>query len=352
MAGLFGRAFDPLPLDIVVQLSDIAEARGRAEALHLQAPRRLAALGRIAIAESVAAANAFAGTTPPAVRIAALASNRTTPRDRAEQEIAGYRYALGQVHEHRSDVRFEPRTAQQIHGWLSRYTGAPRAGQFRATDNTAVERRADGATVEHCVPVDADSTAAATAELHRAFAAAVDERRVPYLLLCAAYLLDFLTIHPFTDDNGRVARLLALLLLYGGGFEVGRYISLERLIEETSDGYYQALAASTAGWHEDRHDPLPWTRYFLGVLVAAYRELDRRTTAATSTATGKREAVRRFVRDSPRAEFTAAEVHEAVPEMSRDYLGVTLRGLRDAGIVERIGVGRGARWRRIGEPCR
>jgi Fic family protein len=347
-----GRHFTRLPLDIVVQLTAIAEGKGREAAVGLRQPRQLEALRELAVVQSIDTSNAIENIRAPAARIAALAAGRTTPRNRSEQEIAGYRYALGQIHEHGADIPFEPRYVMQIHGWISRYTGVRHAGRFKRADNTVTERRPDGTTVERFAPVSAEHTPAAMDELHRAFQAAAAAERVPYPLLCAAYLLDFLTIHPFTDGNGRLSRLLTLRLLYGGGFEVGRYVSLERVVAATRVDYYEALAASTVGWHENRHDLLPWTRYFLGVLVAAYRDLDERTAALSPSVTGKREAIRRFVSASPRAEFTAAEVHEAVPGVSRDYLGVVLRGLRDAGLIERIGLGRGAHWRRVGDTQR
>jgi Fic family protein len=341
-------SFDPLPLDVAVQLSVIAEGRGQAEVFHLQSPRRLEALGKLAIVESVAASNAVDGITAPAVRIAALAGRRTKPRNHAEQEIAGYRYALGQIREHRAEIPPEPRDVEQIHSWLARYSGALHAGHFRAAGSSVVER-ADETTAEQSVPVDAGSTSAAMDELHQAFAAAAGENRIPYLLLCAVYLLEFMMIRPFTDGNGRTARLLTLRLLYGGGFDVGGYVSIERIIEGTWVDCNQALAASAAGWHASRHDPLPWTRYFLRVLVTAYRELHEQTLSGGSRVLGTREAVRRFVLDSRRDDFTAADVHEAAPEVSRDYLGVVLRGLRDEGLIELVGGGRGARWRRIGD---
>lgn len=342
-----GRHFGALPLDVVAQLNSIAEGKGAEAAARLRHPRQLETLRELAIVQSIDTSNAIEGITAPADRIAALAAEKSTPRNRSEQEIAGYRHALAQIHEHAADIPFEPRYVLQFHGYLYRHTGVRHAGRFKRTNNTVVQRSPDGAIAVRFAPLEPALTPAAMDELHRGLMTAVGAETVPYPLLCAAYLLDFLTIHPFTDGNGRMARLITLWLLYQGGFGVGRYISLERVVSETKDVYYEALAASTVGWHDNRHDLLPWTRYFLGVLVAAYWELDERTRALGTSTAGKRDAVHRFVEESRRDEFTAAEVHAAVPGISRDYLATVLRGLRDRGAIERVGAGRGSRWRRV-----
>ncbi len=340
------RHFAALPLDLVALLTTIAEGRGAETATRLSHPRQLETLRDLAVVQSIETSNAIEGIFASPARIAALAAEKTTPRNRPEQEIAGYRYALTQVHAHTTDIPFEPRYVLQLHGYLYRFTGAPHAGTFKRLGNTVTERGLDGMQVVRFVPLDPERTPAAMDELHESFAAAERDGRVPYLLLCAAYLLDFLTIHPFTDGNGRMARIITLWLLYRGDYGVGRYISLERIISETKSAYYDALGASTDGWHENRHELLPWTRYLLGVLVAAYRELGERTEELGPSAAGKRDAIHRFVQASSQQGFTVADVAAVVP-VSRDYLGIVLRELRDAGIVELLGAGRGARWRRV-----
>lgn len=340
------RLFEALPLDVVAQLSAIAEGKGREAAARLARPQELALLEELAIVRSIGTSNAIEGVTAPASRIAALAAARSEPRNRSEQEIAGYRYALGTIHDHARDIPFEPRYLLQLHGYLYGYTGVRHAGEFKRLDNRVEERRPDGTTVDRFVPVDAARTPAAMDELHSSFATADERGAIPYPLLCAAYLLDFLTIHPFTDGNGRMARLMTTWLLYRGGYDIARFVSLEQIVADTTASYYEALGASTAGWHDNRHDALPWTRYFLGVLVRAYAELDERISELGPSRASRREAMHRFIAGSTRDEFAAAEVFAGVPGVSRDYLGVVLRGLRDEGAIERLGSGRGARWRR------
>jgi Fic family protein len=345
------RLFARLPLDVVTQLSAIAEGRGREAAARLRRTRELALLQELAIVRSIDTSNAIEGITAPATRIAALAK-LAAPRNRSEQEIAGYRYALGQIHEHAPDIPFEPRYVLQLHGYLYRYTGVRHAGEFKRLDNWVEERRPDGTIVQRFLPLDAARTPAAMQELHDGFAVADDRGAIPYPLLCAAYVLDFLTIHPFTDGNGRMSRLVTSWLLYRGGFEVARFISLDQIVSDTSAGYYEALAASTAGWHENRHDAMPWTRYFLGLLVSAYHELDERMSALGSSGASKHDRIVDFIARMPRADFSVTDVRAAVPDVSRDYLGVVLRGLRDEGSIERTGAGRGSRWRRVSSAVR
>jgi len=334
-------------MDVVLQLTAIAEGRGREAAAQLRHPRQLETLREVAVIQSIDTSNAIEGITAPAARIAALAADKTTPRNRSEQEIAGYRYALAQIHDHAADIPFEPRYVEQIHGYVYRFTGARHAGHFKTMDNAVTERRPDGTVVQRFVPVAAGRTPAAMDELHLTFSRAADSGTVPYPLLCAAYVLDFLTIHPFTDGNGRMARLITLWLLYQGGFGVGRYISLERLIAATKDDYYATLGASTTGWHENSHDVLPWTRYLLGILVAAYAELDRELGIIGTSAVDRVVAIHRLVADWPNQEFRAAELHAALPGIKREALNTVLRRLREEGSLERVGAGRGTRWRRV-----
>ncbi len=348
---LAGR-FDILPIDIVVQLNAIAEGRGRETAARLRHPRQLETLREVAIVQSIDTSNAIEGITAPAARIEALAAHKTTPRNRSEQEIAGYQYALTQIHKHAAEIPFEPRYVQQLHGYVYRFTAVRHAGRFKTMDNTVKERRPDGAMVLRFVPVDAARTPPAMDELHHAFATEVELGTIPYPLLCAAYLLDFLTTHPFTDGNGRMARLITLWLLYRGGFGVGRYISLERLIAETKEDYYATLGASTAGWHENRHDLLPWARYLLGVFVAAYAEFDDQMEMLDTPVADRLDAIHRRIGVWPRDEFTAAELHATLRGVTRETLARALRGLREEGSLERLGAGRGTRWRRVAGAAR
>ena len=162
-----------------------------------------------------------------------------------------------------------------------------------------------------------------------------------------ALVLDFLCIHPFRDGNGRMARLLTLLMLYEAGYEVGRNVSLERIIEESKESYYGALKAASEGWHEGQHSLAPWRDYLLGTIVAAYRELERRTALVTTAPGAKRtmvqDAISHFL-----GEFTIKDLERACPTVGRDMIRLVLKELRAEGQIEPIGKGRGAKWKRTG----
>lgn len=166
------------------------------------------------------------------------------------------------------------------------------------------------------------------------------------LLLIPAFVLDFLCIHPFTDGNGRTAHLLTLLLLYHPGYRVGRFISLERIIEESKESYYEALRASSEGWHQRRHDPNPWWSYWLGTVLAAYREFEERAGLLTSRKGAKTELVLDAIRRMP-GEFTARDVQRAVPDVSLDLVRDILAAERKSGRLDRSGSGPAVRWRRV-----
>ena len=179
-------------------------------------------------------------------------------------------------------------------------------------------------------------------QLAAGYARALDEQREPLLLIPLA-ILDFLCIHPFADGNGRMARLLTLQLLYRSGYEVGRYISLERVIEESRETYYEALEASSKGWHDARHDALPWTAYLWGVLLRAYREFEERVGTIRTGRGAKTDLVEQAVARRTRA-FGIAEIEAECPGVSREMVRHVLQRLRDEGRLAVEGSGRGARW--------
>jgi Fic family protein len=296
--------------------------------------------------QSAEASNAIESIYAPRERIEALVADRTTPQNRSEQEIAGYRFVLDQIHANGANIPFEPRFVEQLHGSLSRFTGDRTAGMWKGVDNRVEEHHPDGTVVERFRPVSAADTPKAMEDLHAGFARAIRDGRHAPLLLAATYVLDFLVVHPFRDGNGRMARLNTLWLLYICGHEVGRYISIEKLIEESRETYFEALHRSTLGWHENEHDLGPWTDYFLGIVVAAYRELENRT-ALVNGRGSKRALITSYIRASLSDEFKVAQIRDASPGVSDAYISKVLGELKADGAIEPIGKGRGARWRRL-----
>ncbi len=338
--------FGSIPATTVGMLTAADRAAGRQQAYAQRRPEQLEALRRVAIVESTEASNAIENIHASHARIEKLIDRTAEPRDRSEQEIAGYRYVLDLLHADAERIDFEPRFVEQLHGYLARYTGDSSAGYWKGLDNTVEEQAPDGTKRVRFVPVSAAQTPAAMEQLHREFNEAWHAGRYHHLLLTAAYVLDFLVIHPFRDGNGRMSRLISLWLLYRGGYEVGRYISLERLIQESKETYYDALQRSTAGWHGGAHDLRPWTEYFLGTINAAYAELESRTSVIEGSSS-KRMLVKRFVATSLSSEFRVADVRRAAPGVSDSTIEKVLSELKHQGIIERIGAGRGSRWRRL-----
>ncbi|MBK5233715.1 MAG: Fic family protein [Thermoleophilia bacterium] len=301
---------------------------------------------QVALIQSAEASNAIENIHAPRKRIEELVNETTEPRDRSEQEIAGYRYALDLLHVNATTIDFEPKYVEQIHGALGRYTGDNTTGHWKKLDNEVEEEHPDGTKVVRFVPVSANETPAAMAELHDAFNEAERQQKYHHLLLTAAYVLDFLVIHPFRDGNGRMSRLITLWLLYLGDYEVGRYVSLEKLIEESKESYYEALAKSTAGWHDGKHDLRPWTEYFLGIVNAAYGQFESRTSLLAGRGS-KQLLVKRFIASNLSNEFNVAQVREAAPGVSDSTIEKVLSELRKDGVIERKGSGRGTSWLRL-----
>lgn len=341
-----GRHLDLIPAALNRQLSEIDIGRGRQEAFARQHPAALESLKQLALIQSVEASNAIENITAPQRRLEELVAQKTTPRNRSEAEIAGYRAVLDTIHSSAEHVPFSPNVVLQLHRDLYQFAPQP-GGRWKSSDNLVTEERADGAVAVRFTPVSALDTPAAMDELHNLLDDAWRADQHHRLLLTGAYILDFLFIHPFADGNGRMSRLLTLLLLYKAGYEVGRFISIEKLIEQSKETYYEALAASTERWHQAEHDLRPWLSYFLGVLTAAYHEFEPRAEAVTAGRGSKAELVKSFVRSSLSDAFTFADVKRASPGVSDEYIRQVLRELRDAGVIEGTGAGRGAAWRRL-----
>ncbi len=327
--------------DQVAALGALGEARGRQELFVHQQPERLESLRQVAVIESTESSNRIEGIAAPRHRIEALVLRPTAPRDRSEQEIAGYRDALSLIHESHAHMPFSVNVLLQLHGMLYRYHPAE-GGRFKMADNAIVERHADGATRVRFHPTPAIQTPQAMEALVEGYRRAT---RLPPLVAIPLAVLDLLCIHPFSDGNGRVARLATLLLLYRHGYSVGRYISLERIFEESKESYYDTLERSSQGWHEGAHDPHPWLDYFWGALLRAYREFEDRVSVLSSGRGSKSELVRDAIhrRIGP---FAISDIERDCPGVSRELVRLVLRQMRDEGALVLEGRGRGAKWKK------
>jgi len=325
----------------------IGEYRGKEELYAKRAPQVLETLREAAIIASTESSNRIEGIEAPRERIEEIVARGDAPRNRSEQEIAGYRDVLRTIHTNWEHMPFTPDLVLQLHRDLYQFVPG-RGGRWKTAPNRITERLPDGTERVRFEPVSPHRTEPAMRELHEGFELEWESGATDRLLLIGAYVLDFLCIHPFLDGNGRMARLLTLLLLYRAGYGVGRYVSLEQVVEETREGYYDSLFASSQSWHDGEHALLPWWEYFLGVAVlTAYRRLDERVGSITSRRGAKRKMVVAAIRRMPRT-FRYADVARACPGVSRPTIQRAMRMLRDRGEIESISKGRDAEWRRTG----
>lgn len=333
----------PINQGLLKSVRLVGEYRGKEALFRQQSPQVLQALRDDALIQSIESSNRIEGVLAPRERIKDLLANRTQPANRSEQEIAGYREVLRAIHSHHADVALTPNVVLQLHRDLFQYVPGG-GGRWKGTNNDITETRPDGSTAVRFRPVAAHLTPDAMSELHDAYRGVLDAGTIDPLLLIPAYVLDFLCIHPFADGNGRMARLLSLLLLYQAGYEVGRYISLEGVIEQTKEGYYDSLHSASQGWHEGTHTLIPWWEYFVGVmLVKAYREFERRIGDTSARRGAKRDMIREAVNRLPQR-FRYADLERVLPAISRPTITRALRELRAEGAVRCVRPGRDAAW--------
>ena len=322
----------------------IGEFKGRQE-LYRQFPAMLENLKNIAVVQSTEASNRIEGVVAPPERIRELIEHRTAPQNRSESEIAGYRDVLATIHTSAPHIAVTPNVILQFHRDLYAYVPG-QGGHWKSADNDIVEFLADGTSFVRFTPVPAHLTPDAVQQLTTRFGEALAAEVIDPLVLIAAFVLDFQCIHPFLDGNGRMARLLTLLLLYQSGYEVGRFVSLEKTTEESKETYYESLLRSSQDWHEGEHDISPWLEYFLGVLIAAYKEVESRVGSFSKARGAKHQLVEDCVRHLPPT-FKIGDVVNACPSIPRPTINRVLTDLQAEGYVECSGRGRAAVWRKL-----
>lgn len=337
----------PITQNVLRSVRLLGEYKGKQELFARQIPQALETLKQAAIIQSVESSNRIEGVTAPAKRIKEIVAEKTAPQNRSEQEIAGYRDVLQTIHANFADIPFNNNVILQFHRDLFKYSDAP-GGKWKATDNDVLETRPDGTKFVRFKPISAFGTPAAMDELTTTFNREWQAGEIEKLILIPAYILDFLSVHPFLDGNGRMARLLSLLLLYKAGFEVGRYISLEKLVEDSRESYYETLYKSSQNWHDSAHSLLPWTEYFLGMLTAAYRQFEMRVGALNTARGAKTGMIFDALRGLPEV-FRIADLEQAAPQVSREMIRKVFAALKNDGRLMSEGFGPNATWRKIGE---
>lgn len=330
--------------DQVSILRLLGEYRGKQALFFQQSPEALNSLRMVAKIESSESSNRLEGIEVPHKKIEELVLKDTNPKNRSEQEIAGYRDALNLIHESAKYMPFTANIILQLHSVLCRYlpnTG----GRFKSNDNEIIEKHPDGTQRIRFTPTKAYLTPETIDKLTSTFATAVTQQTQDALVLIPLTILDFLCIHPFSDGNGRISRLLTLMLLYQHDYQVGRYISLERIFEESKESYYETLEASSQGWHAGEHNTKPWLNYFWGTLLRAYREFEERVGVIT-TSKGSKTALIRSAVNRKIMPFSIHDIEADCPETSRDMIRRVLRQMRNEDLLVPSSFGRGAMWKK------
>ena len=300
-------------------------------------------LEKIAIVQSVKSSNAIEGIVTSDERIEAIVNQNSKPLNHNESEIAGYRDALNEIHLHYEDIEFNENTILRLHEMMMNYTAHEDAGKYKTNNNYIIEEDSKGNRKVRFKPLDAKETPAAMEQLILAYHDACNNSNINQLLLIPCVILDFLSIHPFRDGNGRMSRLLTLLLLYKNGFDVGKYISFEEQINNNKGNYYEALRLSSIGWNENEHNYVPFIENFITTLYLCYKELDKRFSVVNSNKITKKARIEATVLNNL-TPISKAEICKILPDVSATTVEAVLGTMVKDGLVEIVGSGRNTKY--------
>lgn len=325
--------------EIVTMLSQIHEFKGEQNLFIEAQSDTLTQLVEIAKIQSTEASNKIEGIFTSDERLKKLVTNKTTPRSRNEQEIAGYRDVLSTIHDSYEFIPVRPSIILQLHRDLYKFSGKSIGGAYKNADNVIAEEDNEGNRFVRFQPIPAWETPDSIEALCDAFDDVIARNEADPLLIIPMFILDFLCIHPFNDGNGRMSRLLTLLLLYRAGYIVGKYISIEKVIETTKDTYYETLQSSSQGWHEEENDYAHFVRYMLGVILSAYRDFSSRVRVLTTSGMSKPDRIREIIKNTL-GKITKTEIMQKCPDISQVTVQRTLNDLNKNGDIIKIGGGR------------
>ena len=330
--------------EILGLIAAIYKEAGKQELYLKQRPAELEKLVEIAKVQSTEASNAIEGIVTTHMRIRQLVEEKTAPRNRDEQEIAGYRDVLGLIHESFDVIPITRNYILQLHKILYGHSNNPLAGRTKSVQNYISTTYSDGHVEILFTPLPPYETPEALDRICEEYNRVIGNMEVEPLIAIPIFIHDFLCIHPFNDGNGRMSRLLTTLLLYRSGFYVGRYISLEAKIAKNKDLYYDALGQSQISWHEGKEDAVPFIKYLLGTILAAYKDFEERF-ALVETKLSALETVRHAVA-SKVGRFTKQDIRELCPSLSVSSVEGALRKLVASGDLKREGTGKSTRYYR------
>ncbi len=329
--------------NIVRLLNQIHEYKGRQYTMAHLKPESLTDLIDVARIQSTEASNRIEGITTTDHRLRSLVLDKVEPRNRNESEIAGYRDVLALIDESYIDIKMSPGVILQLHRELYRYTGFGFAGKYKNADNVIEERDDQGNRIVRFQPMAAFETPEGLQRVCQDYEAAINEGSIDPLLIIVMTILDFLCIHPFNDGNGRISRLLTLLLLYQNGYTIGKYISIEKQIEKTKETYYDALRESSRNWHQGTNDPEPFVEYSLGVILSAYKSFESSVDHLYSKGISKYERIRLAIQDHL-GPITKKDIKERCPDISETTIEKALGELLKLNTIRKVKGGRGTAY--------
>ena len=324
--------------EVINLLVQIHEHKGKQELFLKRKPAVLDKLVEIAKIQSVEDSNKIEGIITTAVRIKELMNKKVAPRNRDEEEILGYRDVLNTIHESYEYILINGSYILQLHRDLFKYSEKGIGGRYKNTQNSIVEKDKEGNTIERFKPLSPYETPSAIEQICDELNKAFDKKEVDSLLLIPIFIHDFLCIHPFNDGNGRMSRLLTTLLLYRQGYVIGKYISIESKIEKNKESYYTSLEKSGIGWHENKENPVPFIKYILRIILAAYIDFEERVDYVDEKIPTI-ELVRNTV-DSKIGRFTKSDIMELVPSVGKATIENMLKKLVEEGYIQRHGKGK------------
>lgn len=331
--------------EVMSALGNVREHRGK-QALYLSTkPDVLDKLCEVAKIQSTSASNRIENISTSDKRLRELMDRKVEPKNRDEREISGYRYVLDMIHESHDDIPVTPNVILQLHRDLYRFQDVSFAGRWKDSDNYIAERAVDGTMFTRFVPTSAAGTPDAIQCICDEYAREVEGGIYDPLLVSLLFVFDFVSIHPFNDGNGRMSRLMTLLLAYRCGYTVGKYVSIEAEIEATKATYYEALQASSSGWAAGENDYLPFVTYMLGIMGSCYRTLDERFALLSSS--GSNEDILRAYFDGLLGKVTKRQIMDDNPVMSQHTVERILQKMQAEGYIEKVGAARATAYRKV-----
>ena len=334
-----------LPVNIYHTIAKIHEYKGKQELYVKNYPDVLDKMIDVAKIQSTKSSNAIEGIYTNDARLNELMNKKAEPENRNEEEIAGYRHVLDIIHENYAYIEFNKNDILTLHNQLYSYSYVNYKGKFKTLDNTIMEVDELGNRKVRFQPVSSFETENYFDKMVGAYKKAV-EANIPALILIPVLIHDFLCIHPFDDGNGRMSRLLTLLLLYKFGYFVGRYISIEMLIEESKESYYEELKRSSEKWHTGENDEIPFIRYMLGVLLKAYEECDDRFNLIGNEKLTSPEKVLSVIQRSLKP-LSKKDIMILCPDISQRTIERALKELQDSGKIQHTGSGRSTKYIKV-----